>query len=195
VKINSKYKLDTIASKDTTREHFCDPYLDAEAEKLVATDGHRLIVVPVELEADTSGFIARDVLAEGRKLAKKARLAEVVLEGKQKLSNGAVFPTNQERHFPPWRAAVPDFQPGDKGTLTVGLDVRYLKELADALGCKDGAVVITIRLPPKGADALDPILVQALAPREKTTLTDYRDPDAFAVLMPMRVTGLKEGSK
>lgn len=188
MKIETKYKPEIIASKDITREYLCDPYLDADAGKVVATDGHRMIVVPAGADGDSSGFVSSEAFVEGRRLAKKAKVFDYVIEGREKLSNGAVYTTEQGRKFPPWKSVVPEHQPGDEDTVTFGLNARYLKELVDALGGKEN-VVFTVKVPKHREEMLDPILVQVDKPYVKKVVSweDYRDPPAFGVLMPAKV--------
>jgi len=175
--IDKKYKPELIASEDITREDICDPYFDASADKIVATNGAALVTVPAKAEAERSGYIACEAFPESRKVAKKAKLAEMTFT--------AVGAADRGRRFVPWRHVVPSIRPGDEGTVTIGLDAALLKKLADALGANDGRVVLTIQLPEKGRQMLDAIVVQPLPDRTPMSYSAYSDETApLGILMP-----------
>lgn len=181
MKINADSKIEGIVSKDVTRPMLNHVHLDVEKKLAVATDGHRLVVVPVQLDAhDVTGPVGVDAIKMARKLkSKHAHELTIVANGACQIEGGPTFPrpTLDGAKFPPWEQIVPDFKCGDKGTVTVGLNARYLREIADALG-SDGAVRITIRLPEDEKDRhgiLDPMRVEGGCL------------DAYAVLMPCRI--------
>jgi hypothetical protein len=178
--IDKKYKPELIASDDITREHICDPYFDASANKVVATNGAALVAVPVKAEAERSGYITCETFPESRKAAKKAKLAEATFT--------AIGTADRGRRFMSWRHVVPATRPGDEGTITIGLDAALLKRLADALGANDGRVVLTIAIPEKGRQMLDPIVVLPLPDRTPATYSTYSDDAApLGILMPCGV--------
>jgi len=77
---------------------------------LVATDGLRCVVIPVELgEKDVAGYVSGDVLKAARKLAKN-RTATVELNGSATLPNGATLPRSGDAEggqFPNWKQVIP----------------------------------------------------------------------------------------
>ena len=162
-------------SGDATRLHLCNLHLDVDAKRLCATDGHCLVVVPVEVQSgDTSGFVTPAALKAARKAGKKGDTA-LGCNGSLAIPNGAIFPRpSDSAQFPPWRQIVPQGKPGDVGTMTFGFNARLLLEVAKGIGAAENHVQVTIPLPDRDDDFLEPILVTGT------------DPDAFGVIMPVR---------
>lgn len=179
----SKFKPELCLGKDPARPQLEHCYLDTAngAQRLVATDGIRMIVVRVAPEpGDTAGRVTTDALQSARTVAKKTRneQATIALNGTQK-TDAAEFvrPDDKKFPFPPVDAVLVDAPTkGQADTLTIGLNAQLLHEIAKALGAKNGEIEITLR---PGAD------------RVPLRITDPYEPDAFAVLMPMRVKPVK----
>lgn len=156
-------RLELAASKDDTRPHLNQVYLDVEAVPpvLVATSGHVLALVPVELHPDdVTGPIALDALADARKAAGRGADAVCELrapEGGTRSVDGVIRPRGGE-DFPPYKRVMVDYD-GQKDCVSIGLDAKLLWELAQALGCKkdDGVVVLTF---PQDTSKIDPIQVR-----------------------------------
>ena len=49
MKIDPKLKLEKIAGVKDARPYIRDPHLDVENKCLMATDGHKLVRIPVEV--------------------------------------------------------------------------------------------------------------------------------------------------
>lgn len=180
MKFEAKYKPELCASGDESRQHLFNVHFDAEKKRLVATDGHRLVMVPCEPEEhDATGWITEDALKLARKDAKKQR------DGKAQLgANGALVTSgcSMERpkssadggeDFPPYQKIIPTYDPKAKDITQIGLSAVLLHGIMKALGSTHGNVVLTMRGP------LDPILV--------TMTRDTKDAEALAVLMPTRL--------
>ena len=163
-------------SGDATRLHLCNLHLDVDAKRLCATDGHCLVVVPVEVQSgDTSGFVTPAALKAARKAFGKRTDTTLQCNGALAIPAGATFPRpSDSAQFPPWRQIVPQGKPGDAGTMTFGFNARLLLEVAKGIGAAENHVQVTIPLPDRDDDFLEPILVTGT------------DPDTFGVLMPVR---------
>jgi hypothetical protein len=139
-----------------------------------------MVVVPIVAgKSDKTGPVSPEALKAARKFAGKASEVEFSANGHIELVNGATFPRTDRGQFPPTEQVIPAYKRGTDGTLTVGLNVKYLLALAEALGAdkKHPVVHITIQIPTKGADMLDPYVVTTSCGRD----------EAFGVLMPTRV--------
>ena len=150
MKLDPDYRPELVVSKDETRYQLHDPYLDATAGKLVATDGRRLVAVPVEVaEGESSRYVDCALLRAARRWRRHyvpSAAIEIVIDGVQ---GGPTWPTDQDRRFPDWKGALPGKKEGDPGTVTLSLDAHFLQTLALALGGKEDAegscqVVVTI---------------------------------------------------
>lgn len=174
MKIQRHYRPEACASKDEDRFNLTDPYLDVEHEKLVATDGYRLVAVPVEIdEDDVSGYVSRELLQVGRRKSDK-KVGLVDIRKRIDLQpHGIEWPVVEARKFPAWREVLPPFAEGGPGTITIGLNARLLKGIADALG-SEGQLALTVKVDQVNSA---PIVVRALrGSREEV-----------GVLMPVRV--------
>lgn len=176
-----KYQPELCASKDETRPHICHVEYDMEAKRLVATDGHRMVVIPCTPEdGEASGIITADALKAARKVDKKRHAARVHANGALVTGQASDGPTfvrpSRDTAFPPWKQVMPKWKHGTEGTLTIGVNARYIADAAKALGADN--VWLTVKLPEPGKAMLDPILV---------TTGESEDSDASCVVMPVRV--------
>lgn len=157
MKFDKTFKPELFASPDETRPHFANVHFDADAKALVATDGHRIIVIPVtECADDHSGPISPEVLKEARRIAPKGKHAEasVSANGVLKLDTGASYPRPDVEAFPPYRRVMESAPRHDShGNRTVTINARYLASIFSAIG--DTGVTITI------GGAFDPIRFSA----------------------------------
>ena len=169
MKIAKRYRPEIVASRDIDRASITDPYLDTKAERLVATDGRMLVAIPVETEkSERSRYLACSLLKAARNLGDDEVPAEI--EDQEIVEYGVLWPAAQERMFPDWQSVVPKMKHGDPGTVTVHLNPRLLKSLAEAMA-SGSAVALTF-------DAGQPATALVVRP--------LLDSDAFGVLMPMR---------
>jgi hypothetical protein len=158
VKIATRYRPEACVHKDIEeRFNLVDPYLDVAAGVVVATDGHRLVAVPVETDPnDVSGYVSRELFKIARR---KVKLGPAAIEDRAEImTTGIVWPTEQAREFPEWRKVVPRWDERTPGTVTIALNATLLKGLADALG-GDGIVALTMKLDESESA---PFLVRAL---------------------------------
>ena len=175
MKIDPKLKLEKIAGVKDVRVHIRDPHLDVENKCLVATDGHKLVRIPVEVStADTSGPVPLDAIKDARK--RKLESAEIVCNGDATLvdPNSGKHLAHYDRvdygNFPDYERVLPD--DSEKPIASVLLNARYLLELAQALSVRRGEEPV-VRL-----DIFDdsrPVRVVA-----------ENEPDRVGVVMPCR---------
>lgn len=125
------------------------PYLDIETDKegirvgrIVATDGQRLLVIPVELDDDdTEGSIPVSAFVLARKGTQK-HFGEIIIhctEGVCSMTDGGTVPRPDNGRFPGWRGVVA-YPPV---TQEISFDPSLLFSLAKAMGTLDR---ITLRL-------------------------------------------------
>src|ERR1043165_2378632 len=142
------------ASGDAARPVLEDPYLDAEAGRLVATDSYILVSLPVELdEGDVSGWVP----AEALKAARKTRYANDDLRRIFLSENKAVVDTpagssafiriNDRGEFPKWQQLVPPTE-GREGEVLISLNAEKLLQAAMAIGTAE----VTLRIIPQVGD-------------------------------------------
>ncbi len=177
MKIAKHYRPELLVSKGKEPNPLLtDPYLDAKADRIVATNGHALVALPVETKkAERSRYLACSLLEAARKLGDDDVPAEI--QDQEIVEFGVLWPAAQERTFPDWKSLVPKLRRGDPGTTTIALNARLLKSLADAMGT-GGGVMLTMEV----GNALGPILVQPMLP----------DPEELGLLMPMQTDGEEE---
>lgn len=144
-----------------------EPASEGEDNKegtLVVTDGHRLVVVPVELdEHDAEGFVSREAFDAAVKADKGRAAVSLEANGSLKLRNGATFPRPEGGEFPRWRAVMPRYKRGDEGTTTIAFNARQLAEIAAVLSPETDHVVLTVKPNDKGEYVL-PFLVKGAGP-------------------------------
>ena len=176
MKLKDKKSIEQCAGKNDTRFYLNNPYLDAENKRLVATNGHCLAVVPVELsEGDTSGPVSADALKAARKTLAVFNPdlngeAELVCNDQLEVTDGPTFPrpSFNGNKYPDIDAVVPD----KKGRICVGVRVQYLADVAKAIAdSKHGGVKLWID--PENSETVS-ILLEG-------------ENGAYGVVMPMRL--------
>jgi DNA polymerase III sliding clamp (beta) subunit (PCNA family) len=176
MKFQTANKIEKIASKDETCYALNGVYHDKTAKALIATDGHRMIILPVtENEHDDDGIVPLDAIKAARDSAKKNKYNEApnmtVVDGKVSVPMGGLTLPIVDAQFPEWQRVLPSFNPADKNVVTITINAKYLAELAEALGSRDSGVQISFQLD----DTYGPIAVRPSA-----------ENGAHAVLMPVR---------
>jgi hypothetical protein len=171
MKISKAYRPELLVAKGKEANALLtDPYLDVKEKRLVATEGHALIALPVDVEkGERSRYLACSLLAAARGLGEADVPAEI--KDQEIVEYGVLWPTAQERTFPDWKSLIPPFKQGDAGTTTIHLNARLLKNLADAMGSA-GGVALTF---PTG-NPVAPVLVRSLLPEAAE----------LGLLMPLR---------
>ena len=160
------------AIKDYSRPYLQNPYLDVEGKQLIATDGHKLVFVPVVPEdGDVSGYVTGKALAAARKLAKRTE-PSIRCNGALELTDGTVLPRPENQAFPV--DGVKRVIPDTKGCKIVSFNAQLLLDIAKAIGeGKDTiATVVILHLPEDNTRAI------------KVTKSGT---EAFGVLMPVRM--------
>lgn len=175
MRMNRDLFPELCASKDETRFHLCTLHLDVEGKCIVATDGHKLVTVPViPDEGDHTGAITIDALKHARKLARAAGKSctelQIKANGAQVCADGTTF-KRPDVQFPPYRQVVPTFKRGDEGTITICFSAAYLAEIAKSLDGGNSPVEVTMMR----GDDLAPLVVKV------------SNGEGHAVLMPCRM--------
>ena len=126
------------------------PFLDIETDKegirvgrIVATDGHRLLVVPVELDDDdTMGSIPISAFVLARKGTLK-HFGEIIIyctEGVCSMTDGGTVPRPDNGRLPDWRKIVA-YPPV---TQEISFNPTLLLSLCKAMGTSDR---VTLKIP------------------------------------------------
>jgi len=141
VKIDCRLKVEKIIGINDTRHYINEPYLDVVNKCLVATDGHKLVCLPVTVRPeDTSGAVPIEAFKDARR--RNMTDAEIVCNGDVTLSH----PDGEEsvaRYGRPDSTGFPDYQsvmpnPDEKPTAQIAINARYLLEVANALTVTGG---------------------------------------------------------
>lgn len=173
MKLHPKIKIESIVSKDKTRAAICNPWIDAEHGKLIATNGMAMAVIPVGLdESDESGHIPCDAFKQARKGARGE--VSMLCNGNVTLPTGAILPRDKSENPPNWQAVMPH-EP--KVNMRISLNAAMLAKLAEAMGTEG----ITLEI-----DAPDsPVIVK---PAYAGRFSEAKPvcPDAIGIIMPIR---------
>lgn len=166
-------EIEQAASTEKSRYTLSAVKLDVTNKRMMATDGHILAIVPVEVsETDHDGLLTIDSIKQARKMHKSAKnISEMAVNGKFIVKAGsqqAEFEL-ETGQFPNADAVIPKFA----GPATITLDVEKLMRLAKAIKEKNygGERIVSLWI----KDANSGILVKG-----------SDDGDALGVLMPCR---------
>ena len=136
MKLNNQ-QIEQAAAKTDHRAMLCQPYLDTgpEGDRIVATDGRILAVVPVSPGADSSpmddqGYLSIDALKAGRKAG------ALECNGTLQVPGGASFPRSDLGTFPDYRRIIPKHDSKPDIRLDAELIIRLAKALCDVKGTK-----------------------------------------------------------
>lgn len=156
-------------------------FFDAEHQVAVAADGFILAVVPCECEFNTDQknvLVPLDAIKELRK-AKANKTFDVSEDGKSvsfcsKAGNVTVETT--DGHFPDYeKITVEARKPDTENTITIGLSVKYLLRLAEAVSNDGDHIALTIRTDSLGS------------PYTVHSPSHYSDKDAMGLIMPYHI--------
>ena len=180
MKIDTKLKLEKIASPNDLRPALQNPYLDVDNKCVVATDGHKLVKIPVELsEGDTSGPVPLAAIKDARQ--RKLANAEIRLNGDATLVDNttgeplAHYARPADVKFPDYKRVIPG---EDAPILSIGLNARYLHELALALTTIGG----------RGDNKKEPIVrLDIFDTARAVKVTVESEPDRIGVIMPCKL--------
>lgn len=173
MKFKTKYKPELICSRDATRKAITEPNVGKVKGKtcLTATDGRKLVVIPVEADESEFGVIPKDaiVLARQKRESKRQDTVSVQVNGCIQLANGWTLPRPNQADFsyPNVESVIPERRSSDH---KVSFNAKFLYQLATSIGAD--VVVLQYR------DNMSPIVITA--PGD----------EAYAVLMPCRISDL-----
>lgn len=140
-------KIELAAGKSDVRAYLNAPYLDVDNAKLVATDGHILAVLPVELDdGDTSGPVPIEAMKVARQ---RVNLRDengaktdpcIKCNTAAEVNSGASFPQgDMETKYPDYERVMakrPQVDPD------ITFDAKLLINLVDALSDRgEGSIV------------------------------------------------------
>ena len=167
-------KLEKVISKDSSRPALAAAYLRIESDGsafLEATTSYVLATIPVTIdETDVAGFVPAEALAAAR----KAKQGELACNGSVTAPRGDSYP-RYDGQFPDSSRLYPEAPP----TFTVGINARFLYDIAQALG--SDIVVLRFQGDAAGANPLKAIIVE---PANGTGVSGAR-----GLAMPVRVDG------
>lgn len=130
MKFNPKTRIEKAAARDEGRYAMQHALFDGE--RLVATDGRVLVIIPAEAEeGDTPGLVTPEALALARKVAPKGGDASVRCNGC--LEAGGQKLDRPEGEFPRWQAVMPSpaLGTGERVVLNRAFLLRALEAMGD----------------------------------------------------------------
>lgn len=169
MKIPKKYRPELIVSQDKTRPVLNNVEIrEIEGQPMaVATDGRKLVAVPVEAEKSEYGQLPPTALKFARQAMASKKQDHVVLEVSEKtvtFENGWSMPRQEQHDFPSLREIL-EKKPVK---LRISFNAEFLAQMAKAFGTDN----VILEFPER---EMDPITVKS--PHDK----------AFGVLMPVRI--------
>jgi len=177
-----KCKPETVVSKDKSRPVLTHLYLRiTEGESigsLQATDSYKAVRIPVEVgKDDTEGFVSPDVYKAARKVTPKtAGGVEFEVNGGYTLADGTTHPREFQGTWP----KLDEIMDVPASTFTVGLNARFLFDLAQAFGSDTVKITFTAGRGGSDPDPLRPMKVEPID-------GDLKGSSADGILMPVRV--------
>lgn len=128
-------EIERAAADGDIRAYLNHVHLNVEQKHVVATDGHILAVVPVEVdEEDTTGPISIDAIKHARKGPKKSD-ATIIANGEQRIPlMGMTLARPNDGTFPDYNMCLGRVS---KSGLSLSFDAGLLFELARALNRRD----------------------------------------------------------
>lgn len=172
MKLPKDCKIELVASTDATRYVLCNPYL--QGDKLIATNGKSLVMLPVERDSeDSDGPINSEAFKLSRKTVSGIKESKITANGELKVATkeGQITMPRKDLNgakFPDWLRIIPK---EDRGGVKIALNAELLYELAQALG--NNEVVLEIH------DDSSPIAVKAHPSKAVA--------GSVGVLMPVRL--------
>ena len=181
MKIPRNQKIELCASEDPHRIAISAPYL--KGNRLVATNGRHLVVLPVERSPDdVDGYIPAAALAAARKAEKRGDEIAIGLNGAYALADGSTMPRSKELDestYPNFEQVIPKDGAENGYALRFSVNVKSLLAVAKALDTE--SVIIELK------DELSPFIIRQgqLGFDGKRA---YGNREAFGVIMPTRIT-------
>lgn len=154
--------------------------LDTARSVLAVTDGHYLIEVPVtDIEADTSGPLTAEALSTAVKQTPKSiDHVDVKANGSIVTRDGSSF-ARPDTKFPIYTRVLEKApKRGERGTLTFGIDAKFLALVAASLGSDRVAITVSIE------DREKSVTVEAVHGDMKSD-TRFDNSGAVGIIMPV----------
>ena len=195
MKVNN-FKIEKAVAKNDVRDYLQHCYLDCEQKKLVATNGHIITALKVELdEDDTTGFIPVEAIIRERKIAKAAKREKLQIKanGTLILSNGDTMarPTGH-KSFPNYQRVFNEKCYRNKQVVSVALNAKLLYELSQTIG-SDNCVILEIEVnDPKSLTANSQeknnsnFKAQFDKINESIKVSSFADNENDSLIMPLR---------
>jgi len=131
MQIDKKYKVEKCCAKSDVRYTggLQSPYL--EGDKIIATNGHALVVVPVvRAGTDTDGPVPIEAIKASRKRDAGGLIACNGGCDIETPTGKMTFPRPENCQFPKWEKVMPTKAP----EFTISFNAKLLHELAAAMG-------------------------------------------------------------
>lgn len=179
MKFSKDTKIEKVASRDISRASLVNPYLDVKGKRLLATDGHTMAVVRVEVGPDDhDGPVTAEALAAARKAVPRGHDdAFLNVNGAQIVPDGPTFPRPAAVSFPPVDAVIPTY--GDDA-IRVSFNPFLLLRACEAIGVEREASIVLTFTRENDRNTGKPVV---LAPIK----VECERAAGFAVVMPCRI--------
>lgn len=177
---NTKFDKCAATNADV-RYYLREPWFDADHERILATNGHVMAVIPVEADPDdTTGPVPMEAVKAVRKVHKKD--GDLLLEPGHANAYGDRYPRADHDKYPDVKYIIEPLDDG-KGEADIVLDAKLLYDLAQALiECKTteaARVRLFFKKDEEGTvDKKAAIRVVPMGPGSVA--------DAFGIIMPCR---------
>lgn len=186
-----KAKIELAAARDSNGQALNSVYYDARRKRLVAADGYVIAVHSVSgTPTSESGMVSIEHVAIERKLArkKKEQPAISLSDGHVQLAGANLSGIQVEGKFPDYQKILEDaHEPDDEGTVTIGLDVKKLYRLAQALQAeRRGSLNVTVTI----------VTGESQVSGKSMTVRPIdcgKEDGPVGLLMPLCLAGVKEG--
>tara|TARA_B100000686_G_scaffold167089_1_gene174571 strand:- start:76 stop:564 length:489 start_codon:yes stop_codon:yes gene_type:complete len=127
-------KFEKAAGLKDIRPSLQNPYLDCEAGRIYASNGHYIVSLPAEdIESDTSGVLPVDAI----KAARKSKTANISANGSVDVG-GISFPRKEEK-YPDVTSIL---KRPENLTAPVKINAKYLALVAAAMAEKNPVVTL-----------------------------------------------------
>ena len=174
-------KFDKCADPKGSRPYLREPWLDVDKERLVATNGHVMVVIPVEVDSDdTTGHVPMDAVKAARKVTKDD--PHLLMETEHANAYGGRYPRGDLGKYPNVDQIIEPLPKGE-GEADIILDAKMLYDLAQALMTCKTTEPARVRLYFKKDDEGT---VDKTAAIRVVPLSPNAAADAFGVIMPCR---------
>lgn len=170
MQFNKSHDLSGIIAKKDSLAYLTAAHLDVAGSRLVATDGHKLVAIPVTIDdGDTSGPVTAEAIKAAIKAAGRNGDAAIACKGSLAVQNGPTFPRPGDLgQFPDFDRIIPK-----EGTAQIGINAEYLAAIQKAAGSK--WIGLQFALNEDGSIA------------GNSAVRVHCGADVIAVVMPMRI--------